>query len=94
MACMLGIKLHKSLTTVWTYPHELGYISSTGKWKIKIITFSKFLTCYLQLAFGRNVQPAGVQPGYFKGGGHTGSNNIVMEFLPQNIVGCLLKRGL
>ena len=26
------------------------------------------------------------------GGGHTGSNNIVMAFSPRNIVGCLLKR--
>ena len=25
------------------------------------------------------------------GGGHTGSNNIVMAFSPRNIVGCLLK---
>ena len=24
------------------------------------------------------------------GGGHTGSNNIVMAFSPRNIVGCLL----
>ena len=28
------------------------------------------------------------------GGGHTGSNNIVMAFSPRNIVGCLLKKGL
>ena len=28
------------------------------------------------------------------GGGHTGSSNIVMAFSPQNIVGCLLKKGL
>ena len=28
------------------------------------------------------------------GGGHTGSNNIVMAFSPQNIVGCLLKKRL
>ena len=27
-------------------------------------------------------------------GGHTGSNNIVMAFLPRNIVGCLLKKRL
>ena len=26
------------------------------------------------------------------GGGHTGSNNIVMAFSPRNIVGCLLKK--
>ena len=29
-----------------------------------------------------------------RGVGHTGSNNIVMAFSPQNIVGCLLKKGL
>ena len=28
------------------------------------------------------------------GGGHTGSNNIVMAFSPRNIVGCLLKKRL
>ena len=28
------------------------------------------------------------------GGGHTGSNNIVMAFLPRNTVGCLLKKRL
>ena len=28
------------------------------------------------------------------GGGHTGSNNIVMAFSPRNIIGCLLKKGL
>ena len=28
------------------------------------------------------------------GGGHTGSNNIVMAFSPRNIVGCLLKKDL
>ena len=28
----------------------------------------------------------------FQMGGHTGSNNIVMEFSPRNIVGCLLKK--
>ena len=28
------------------------------------------------------------------GGGHTGSNNIVMAFSPWNIVGCLLKKTL
>ena len=28
------------------------------------------------------------------GGGHTGSNNIVMAFSPRNIVGCLLKTGV
>ena len=28
------------------------------------------------------------------GGGHTRSNNIVMAFSPQNIVGCLLKKRL
>ena len=28
------------------------------------------------------------------GGGHTGSNNIVMTFSPRNIVGCLLKNRL
>ena len=26
------------------------------------------------------------------GGGHTGSNNIVMAFAPRNSVGCLLKK--
>ena len=26
------------------------------------------------------------------GGGHTGSNNLVMAFSPRNIVGCLLKK--
>ena len=26
------------------------------------------------------------------GGGHTGSNNMVMAFSPRNIVGCLLKK--
>ena len=30
----------------------------------------------------------------FSKGGHTGSNNIVMAFLPRNIVGCLLKKRL
>ena len=28
------------------------------------------------------------------GGGHTGSNNIVMAFSPRNVVGCLLKKRL
>ena len=28
------------------------------------------------------------------GGGYTGSNNIVMAFLPRNLVGCLLKKRL
>ena len=28
------------------------------------------------------------------GGGHTGSNNIVMAFPPRNTVGCMLKKGL
>ena len=28
------------------------------------------------------------------GGGHTGSNNIIMAFSPRNIVGCLLKKSL
>ena len=28
------------------------------------------------------------------GGGHTGSNNIVMAFSPRYIVGCLLKKRL
>ena len=31
---------------------------------------------------------------FSKAGGHTGSNNIIMAFLPWNIVGCLLKKGL
>ena len=30
----------------------------------------------------------------FSMGGHTVSNNIVMEFSPRNIEGCLLKKGL
>ena len=30
----------------------------------------------------------------FQRGGHTVSNIIVMAFLPQNIVGCLLKKSL
>ena len=30
---------------------------------------------------------------FSKGGGHTGSNNIVMAFSPWYIVGCLLKKG-
>ena len=30
----------------------------------------------------------------FQRGGHTVSNIIVMAFLPRNIVGCLLKKGL
>ena len=29
-----------------------------------------------------------------RGGGHTGSNNIVMAFSPRNIVGCLFKKRL
>ena len=43
-----------------------------------------------------NTLGTGAQPGFFKGGGggHTGSNNIVMAFSPRNIVGCLLKKGL
>ena len=34
------------------------------------------------------------QRGEAGGGGHTGSNNIVMAFSPRNIVGCLLKKRL
>ena len=39
-----------------------------------------------------NVQ--GRSQDFSKGGGDTGSNNIVMAFSPRNIVGCLLKKGL
>ena len=36
----------------------------------------------------------GVARIFQRGGGHTGSNNIVMAFSPRNIVGCLLKEVL
>ena len=36
----------------------------------------------------------GVARIFQRGGGHTGSNNIVMAFSPRNIVGCLLRKRL
>ena len=58
--------------------------------------FSVFLHRNSYLESEGNVEITGRSQDFSKwggGGGHTGSNNIVIAFSPRYIVGCLLKKA-
>ena len=69
-----------------------------GYWRTRTLGYYIVVSLYMYNARLKNhTRPLeGRSQNFSKGGGggHTGSNIIVMAFSPRNIVGCLLKKRL